>query len=216
MFTSIRVIMIMVRKVLNRAVIGLVSGLCFVLVASYFHNSVNNSGRSTYPSQAQGTDPALTAPAPTKQPGRIDHPINDLIAESRQSFMEMLQRRVYTLQDAAECYRERRGRHPPPGFGDWFVAASDYDAVIVEQFFDRIYDDLAPFWALDPRTIRERIHGAPFMIRVRNGKVKMDTHDARTSYRIKQWAKVMAEIVFKLPDIDMAVNHLDESRIFVP
>ncbi len=76
------------------------------------------------------------------------------------------------------------------------------------QIFDRIYDDLAPFWALDPRTIRERIHRAPFMIRVRNGKVKMDTHDARTSYRIKQWAKVMAEIVFKLSDIDMAVNHL--------
>src|ERR1700760_3399876 len=100
-----------------------------------------------------------------------DHPLDNIIAVAQRSFDDLLGKRSLTLEDAAAEYRKRRGRHPPPGFDAWFKAALKRDAIIVEEFFDRIHHDINPFWALEPRDLRVQAHTQPNVIRVRNGKV---------------------------------------------
>ncbi|OAR01269.1 hypothetical protein LLEC1_04197 [Akanthomyces lecanii] len=44
------------------------------------------------------------------------HPITQLISNATAHFETLLRERSFTLEDAAEKYRQRRGQHPPPGF----------------------------------------------------------------------------------------------------
>jgi hypothetical protein len=148
---------------------------------------------------------------------RLDgHPVSTLIRDARAQFQQLLAKHTMTLEQTAARYRERRGRHPPPGFDQWFAAAKKSNAVIVEEFFDRIYHDLNPLWALDPAEMRRKTHKQPFVIRVRDGKVMTDTEEEEPPYRVRQWAQLVKEIMPHLPDLDMAVNVLDESRIMAP
>ncbi|KAM0274969.1 hypothetical protein ACHAQH_007699 [Verticillium albo-atrum] len=144
------------------------------------------------------------------------HPIDELISEARLNYHQLLGKRSLTLEQAASRYRERRGRHPPPGFDAWFAAAAASKAVIVEEFFDRIHHDINPFWGVDPAEMRRNIHRQPFMIRVRDGKTEMDTESEEPPYRVQQWAKLVSEMEPHIPDLDMFVNVMDESRVLVP
>ena len=144
------------------------------------------------------------------------HPISSLILESRARLDKVLAARSYTLSDAARRYRERRGRHPPPGFDAWFEAAMKVDAIIVEDFFDSIHHAINPFWALDPGAMRNKTHNQPFLVRVRGGKVTTDVESDHVPYRVEQWAKLVDEMSPHIPDLDMFVNVMDEARVFVP
>ncbi|KAH8669133.1 lipopolysaccharide-modifying protein [Xylariales sp. PMI_506] len=157
-----------------------------------------------------------TRPPPAAKPGAVEHPIDHLIAEAHRNFEELLGNRSLTLQDAAQRYRERRGRHPPPGFDAWFHAANESRAVVVEAFFDPIYHDIAPFWGLEPKVLRLRIQHATSSIRVRNGRVEMTLEDSGSRYRIGEWARLVEQMSPHIPDLDMPVNHLDETRVVVP
>lgn len=118
------------------------------------------------------------------------------------------------LPAAADAYRKRRGRHPPPGFDTWYQWAGKRDLIIIEQFFDQIHDDLELYWAVKPETIRGSIASWPSdMIQIRNGKV-LDGDTKR--FRTRTWAKMLKEISAFLPDLDMAINPLDEPRILAP
>lgn len=157
------------------------------------------------------------APTPRPRPSG-NHPIDKLITDARIEFNELLGKRSLNVEQAASRYRERRGRHPPPGFEQWFAAANKMDAVVVEEFFDRIYHDINPFWGLEPREIRTRARGEePYMIRVRNGKATATTPDGgELHFRVRQWLRLVERIASHLPDLDMYVNHMDESRVMVP
>lgn len=48
-------------------------------------------------------------------------------------------------------YREKYGRHPPPGFKDWYIFARERNVHNIDDF-EQIMDDLRPFWAIEPRT----------------------------------------------------------------
>ncbi|KAK7948189.1 Lipopolysaccharide-modifying protein [Apiospora aurea] len=140
----------------------------------------------------------------------------DLIKEGHEKFARLQAARSNTIEEAAGRYRERRGRHPPPGFDDWFKAAQKRDAVIVEDFFDRIYHDINPFWALDQPELRRRAHSQPEVIRIRSGKVSLVSEDPERGNQWMQiWAKLVKEIGH-LPDLDMAINVMDEPRVLVP
>lgn len=143
------------------------------------------------------------------------HPITKLIADAQGSFAALLDKRSSSLEEAAQRYRERRGRHPPPGFDAWFAAAQKHDAIVVEDFFDRIYHDLAPFWALDPLELRRQAHQQPQLIRVRGGKATFETDNPHRPEFIQLWHGLVKEIP-GLPDLDMVVNVMDETRILVP
>ena len=144
------------------------------------------------------------------------HPIQKLINDARAAHHEKLSRRSHNIYDAAQRYRAARGRHPPPGFDRWFQAALDCDAVIVEDYFDRIYKDLTPWWALDPATIKSRAHSWPWVVRVRDGNA---TGDGNTEGRVpwlQLWTELVQDFAEHLPEVDMPINYMDEPRLLVP
>lgn len=147
---------------------------------------------------------------------RDDHPITTLIRSAQHIFAALLAEQSHNLADAARRYRERRGQHPPPGFDVWFSEAQKRGAVVVEDFFDRIHHDIRPFWGLDPVDIREMAHGQPQVIRVRGGNASFETDNPDRPPFIQIWTKLISEMSEYLPDLDMAVNVMDESRILVP
>jgi len=141
-----------------------------------------------------------------------EHPIDKLIWKAEQEFQAVLAKETTTLAEAAEAYRNRRGRHPPPGFDRWFQFAQENDAVIVEDFFDRIYHDLNPFWGLDPRVIRKEAYDFEMTINIRN-------HNASAGsdwFWTQIWLKMFKTIEHLLPDMDVALNAMDEPRLVVP
>ncbi|KAK7980560.1 arginine rich protein [Apiospora arundinis] len=179
------------------------AGQVSTLTTSAFPWSSNKQSTSTTKGAAH--EPKVDSP----------HPIIDLIKEGHEKFARLQEARSHTLEEAAARYRDRRGRHPPPGFGDWFKAAKQKDAIIVEEFFDRIYHDLNPFWALDQLELRRRAHAQPEVIRIRNGKVTFFSEDPERGNRWMQiWTKLVKEIG-RLPDLDMPINVMDETRVLV-
>ena len=147
---------------------------------------------------------------------RGPHPIDDLIADARRSHEELLRQRSTDVRSAAARYRVRRGRHPPPGFDKWVEYALEHDAVIVEKFFDRIYHDVQPFWALDARTTAKRAATWAHVVRVRNGKATPAGDPGSRVPWLQLWTELVDEIAEFLPDVDMPINYMDESRLLVP
>lgn len=144
------------------------------------------------------------------------HPIDDLIAEARRAQDALLKQRSTDVQSAAARYRVRRGRHPPPGFDKWAEYALTHDAVIVESFFDRIYHDIQPFWALESWQTAKRAADWPHVVRVRKGKsIPVGDVTGKVPW-LQLWTDLVAECAEFLPDVDMPINYMDESRILVP
>lgn len=144
------------------------------------------------------------------------HAISELIRNAHTSFLNLLQNQSHTLAEAAAAYRARRGRHPPPGFARWFKEARKRKAVIVEDFFDRIHHDINPFWGRKPHDLRQLAHSAPQVIRVREGNASFETDDPNRPPFIQLWTALVGEMAPHLPDLDMPVNVMDESRLLVP
>ncbi|PSK58596.1 hypothetical protein B9Z65_6611 [Elsinoe australis] len=145
---------------------------------------------------------------------RPRHPIDDLRSEARREHDALIAKQSYTLQTAEHAYLGRRGRRPPPGFDKWFRYAQEHNAVIVEEFFDRIYDDLNPFWAVPPIEMRKPASEWFFRISVRNGNVTKRMDVERPWLNL--WAHVISNVAEYLPDLDIAINEMDESRMVVP
>ncbi|KAI1264762.1 glycosyltransferase family 90 protein [Xylariaceae sp. FL1019] len=141
-----------------------------------------------------------------------NHPIDELIRGADKKFDEIMARESTTLKQAAAAYRERRGRHPPPGFDEWYMFAKDQESVVVEDFFDQIYHDLHPFWGLDPTVIRKESWDFEMTINIRNGNAS-----AKSDWFWTQiWLKMIKTIEHLLPDMDLALNAMDEPRVVVP
>lgn len=144
------------------------------------------------------------------------HPIDELIAEARLAQESLLQQRSTDLRSAAARYRVKRGRHPPPGFDKWVEYALANDAIIVESFFDRIYHDIQPFWATEHWQTAKRAAEWPHVVRVRNGvATPVGDVTGRVPW-LELWTNLVAECAQFLPDVDMPINYMDESRVLVP
>ncbi|KAJ6787418.1 hypothetical protein PWT90_04818 [Aphanocladium album] len=145
------------------------------------------------------------------------HPIKKLMIDAQYEHENIIQtKRTYDLKTTAERYRQLRGRHPPPGFDKWMEAALAADAIIVEEYFDRIYKDVAPFWGLDATTLATRAAGGQFVVKVRNGTVSMQGLDKDRVPWQQLWAALVGEFAEHIPDLDMPINMMDEPRIIVP
>ncbi|GJC79343.1 beta-1,2-xylosyltransferase 1 [Colletotrichum liriopes] len=144
------------------------------------------------------------------------NPIDWLIHDARTKQATILEKRSRTLHNAAQRYRERRGRHPPPGFQEWFHHAMETDAIVVEEFFDRIYDDLRPFWALDAKTITKQANAGEHVVRVRNGTATGDGNAEGKEPWLELWTALVSEFAKHLPDVDMPINYMQEPRVLVP
>ncbi|CZR51614.1 related to capsular associated protein (CAP10) [Phialocephala subalpina] len=139
------------------------------------------------------------------------HPIIELLQKANAEFNAFLDKETHDLQSAAKRYRERRGRHPPPGFDKWWAYAKDNNATIVEDFWDQIYHDLNPLWALDPKEMLGTVRGHNRLFKLRNGKV---THES-DHFWMPIWQDLINDVAENLPDMDLAMNTMDEPRLFI-
>lgn len=158
----------------------------------------------------ESTKPGTGDRHKTARPER--HPIDKLIFDAQNRFAALVSKRTKSVGDAAQAYRKRRGRHPPPGFDEWFEYAKSNNALIVEDFFDQIYDDLQPFWGLEPAILRRESWDFEMTINVRNGNATADSNWFWT----KIWLEMIQTFDHLLPDMDIPLNAMDEPRVIVP
>ncbi len=196
---------------------------CLTLIASslvlfrYPPESLQRVTSAYYPfSTSSGASPAVAYDRLVAASQNATHPIDHLIADARHHFDSLLQYRSKDVATAAARYRERRGRHPPPGFDKWMQYAVGHNAIVVENFFDRIYSDIAPFWGVDPKTTAKRAASWRHVVRVRNGKAEGVGDVTGLVPWLELWTKLVAEAQIWLPDVDMPINYMDESRLLVP
>lgn len=143
-----------------------------------------------------------------------NHPIAKLVAQAQKEHEALLAKQPFDVKTAAANYRRVRGRHPPPGFDKWVQAALKSESPIVEEFFDRVYKDIAPYWALDADVLAQRSHAWEFRVRVRNGTA---TPVGKTPVNwVEDWHSGVEKFAMHLPDLDMPINNMDESRIILP
>ena len=147
------------------------------------------------------------------RPALAYHPIDGLIRSAHADHERVLAKRTTNITDGAAAYRRRRGQDPPPGFDKWYARALRDDAVIVESFFDQIYEDLGPFYGQKPSHVRESMQDWEWTLEVRKGKVIQPTGKR---FRKKIWAQMVRRLASELPDMDLALNVLDEPRVLVP
>lgn len=188
---------------LSLASLFLIGVLWFLLPGFDLRETIHIPGRPS----------SSNTPSTPSRP-RPDHPIDHLIRSADADLAALLAKETTTLHDAAHAYRARRGRQPPPGFDVWFAFAQNSSALIVEDFFDQIYHDLAPFWGVPAKRIREQANGFKFLVQVRQGKATQRTDEGREWMDL--WTNLTGSIAPWLPDVDVPINVMDESRMVVP
>ena len=157
---------------------------------------------------------------PAGLPEVVDsHPIVTFMREADQEWREYESSRSITFKQTVEKYRSKYGRHPPPGFKDWYKYARKKNVFNIDDF-DQVMDDLRPFWALEPKTIRmyaahmwEKEGDGISGVHIRNSKVAKLTFP---SWRSETFKTLVEKFVEFLPDMDIAMNRLDQPRLVVP
>ncbi|KAJ4245311.1 hypothetical protein NW762_014182 [Fusarium torreyae] len=161
---------------------------------------------NTFPTKPQDR------PLVKDQPVRGAHPIDTLIHDGGRKYKELLSKESHTLEEAAQAYRKRRGRHPPPGFDKWWEFAKQHNAIVVEDFWDQVYHDIEPFWGVPQPVIRKEAYSFEMSIHIRNGKANSTSDWFWTLI----WLDMIRSIEHMIPDLDMPLNAMDEPRLVVP
>ncbi|KAK0724308.1 glycosyltransferase family 90 protein [Lasiosphaeris hirsuta] len=184
----------------------------FILACVYYLGGADSLLSPDFGSAGSTARWGTSRTPPAAQLATGTHPIDVLIREAEKSFSSKLSKESRSLSAAAAAYRKRRGRHPPPGFKEWYAFAKERKAVMVEDFWDQIYHDLEPFWALKPARIRKDAWDFEMRISVRDGKASSGSDWFWT----KIWLSLIQTIEHLLPDMDLALNAMDEPRLVVP
>ena len=148
-----------------------------------------------------------------------NHPIAGLMQEADLSFYEYEDNRSKSFRETVSKYRRLYGRHPPPKFKEWYKFARKRNVHNIDDF-QQIMDDLRPFWAIEPKVIRnlaanmwrdtnQGVSG----IHIRNHKIVNETSKG---WRSEALVTLIQKIVKHLPDMDIAMNRLDQPRVVVP
>ena len=147
------------------------------------------------------------------------HPISKLIAEADKKWRAYEDSISLTFKETVSKYRRRYGRHPPPGFSEWYKYARDRNIHNIDDF-EQVMDDLRPFWAIEPHIIRklaahmwEKEQDGIAGIHVRKHKVVKQSNQ---SWRSETLVTLIEKFIKYLPDMDIALNRLDQPRIVVP
>ncbi|KAI5356834.1 putative glycosyl transferase CAP10 domain-containing protein [Septoria linicola] len=205
---------------IHSRMVQLAVGVVVLLGLSWLFIVPNSSAlrkRVRLPHIISSSTAAASPPTPpvALTPPRPNHPIDQLTARADIEYKNILAKEAKNVHDAAQAYRVRRGRQPPPLFDVWFDFARNSSAVIVEDFFDRIYDDINPFWGIPAKQIRGQASDFIHRISVRNGKATGRTDVERREW-IELWTDMVQSVAPLLPDMDLPINVMDESRIVVP
>ncbi|ODV89445.1 glycosyltransferase family 90 protein [Tortispora caseinolytica NRRL Y-17796] len=131
-------------------------------------------------------------------------PIQTLIVRGLLDYHSRLTPNRPSLAKLTRIYIDKHQRAPPPHFDIWYQYATSRNVWDLTDF-DRIYDDLRPFWGVPPETLRaaaRRLQGEPGM-----GIIK------DPGWRMNMFLRTLDSFVEYLPDMDIAVNILDEPRV---
>ena len=179
---------------------------------------IDEDDGKSYPADDTPRPPATPEkPSQVAQPDA--HPITTFMKVADEKWREYEGSRSMTFRQTVERYRSRYGRHPPPGFKEWYIYARKRNVWNIDDF-DHIMDDLRPFWAIEPRLIRtyaahlweDPEHGVAG-IHIRNGSI---ARASMGSWRSETMEEVINLFVEHLPDMDIMMNKLDQPRLLVP
>ena len=150
---------------------------------------------------------------------RDNHPISLLMAEADKKWKAYEDQRSKTFKQTVKKYRRKYGRHPPPGFDAWYKFARERNVHNIDDF-EQVMDDLRPFWAIQPRRLRrlaahlwEKKEDGISGIHIRDHKVAKLTNKG---WRSETLASLIEKFIEYLPDMDIAMNRLDQPRMVVP
>lgn len=146
---------------------------------------------------------------PATSSSRTDrHPIATLVGDAEQQFEQLHSRQSKTLTDAVNEYRRRYHMHPPPHFDKWFQFAQSRGVQLIDEY-DTIYHSLLPFWAIEPKVIRERARealgydNAVIGVLIRQGKVTLvEGGGDKLKWQRDATAGMMSGFVEFLPDME--------------
>ncbi len=155
---------------------------------------------------------------PLREPSD-SHPITLLMRKADESWRAYEEGRSTTFRETVRKYRNKHGRHPPPGFKDWYKYARERNVHNIDEF-DQIMDDIRPFWAIEPRVIRnlaanmwrDEADGI-IGIHIRNHKIAKVNF---ASWRSDLMVSLIKKFINYLPDMDISANRLDQPRVVVP
>lgn len=147
------------------------------------------------------------------------HPISLLMAEADKTWRSYNDGLSTTFRDTVSKYRRKYGRHPPPGFKEWYQFAKKKNVHNIDDF-EQIMDDMRPFWAVEPRVLRnlaanmwkDKDQGVSG-IHIRGHKVVNQTN---SNWRTKTMVSLIERVIKYVPDMDIALNLLDQPRVVVP
>ena len=148
-----------------------------------------------------------------------NHPISKLMAEADNRWRTYEGDRSTTFKDTVAKYRRNYGRHPPPGFKEWYQFSRERHIYNIDDF-EQIMGDLRPFWAIEPAVIRRlaahmwehEAHGISG-IHIRKHKVVKQNNQG---WRSETMAAVIENFIEHIPDMDIAMNRLDQPRTVIP
>ena len=147
------------------------------------------------------------------------HPISRLMQEADKNWRKYEEGRSTSFRQTVRNYRRKHGRHPPPAFKEWYKYARSRNVHNIDDF-DQIMDDIRPFWAVEPKVIRNlaanmwRDNDAGVSgLHIRSHKIVNETNGA---WRSETMRTLIDKFVKYLPDMDIAMNRLDQPRVVVP
>lgn len=218
----------LVTVIASAAVLILIFNLLFLtgddIPSTISHVPIPSRPQKTPPSKTELYSSQTSFPSdvatPSESPQIVDsHPITRFMKEADQKWREYESGRSTTFRQTVEKYRSKYGRHPPPGFKEWYKYARKKNVFNIDDF-DQIMDDLRPFWALEPKTIRmyaahmwENEGDGIAGVHIRNKKVAKLTFQ---SWRSETFKTLVEKFSQHLPDMDIAMNKLDQPRLVVP
>lgn len=127
------------------------------------------------------------------------------------------------LDEAVTQYQNRHFLPPPPNFDKWYEFAVNRSSQVIDSF-GQIFDDLIPYWGLEPAEIRARTaHLVEFpemgmaALQIRNGTLRQSPHIPGTHHWMTDSIeKMMEPFIQYLPDMDFVINLADECRVLPP
>lgn len=168
---------------------------------------------------------ALLFPAWMKKGYIHYHPIDMLIYDGKLHHDKYVTTLGSTesLAETVDRYKERYNRNPPPGFDVWFEYAKNRSVLVVDEF-NQIYEDLLPFRTISPGDLRKQtweMVSNPWNeisgITIRDGEARVQDNVLPTHrWMLEGVAVLINSFARYLPDMDLAFNLNDESRVAVP
>ena len=216
----------MVSLIIKRRLFCTFAALAFLALIS---NVVVFSGLSSDSIKDQLGD--IRLPGRVKKPWHADekpdsplepvdaHPISLLMQEADKKWRKYEDGRSTSFKQTVRTYRRRHGRHPPPGFIDWYKYARKRNVHNIDDF-EQVMDDIRPFWAVEPKVIRNLAANmwrnsdeGVACIHIRSHKVVKESNESWRSNTLKT---LIESFIKYLPDMDIAINRLDQPRVVVP